>query len=119
MRHKLLGVRELQSNIGLGLSTILIVFSCNSNANTNTCKPELPIDSIEKAWCAADYTLQMQSCFSLYEYHREAKDLGDRWVLRSWDEGDKGETTCRPILINVCKNSGKIFYENSREQCSS
>ena len=99
------------------LSALLIAFSPLSYANT--CYVESPIDSVEKAWCAAHYTLQIQSCLSFYEYHRKTKDLGDRWALRSWDEGKNGETTCRPIIISVCKKSGKILYENSKEQCSS
>jgi hypothetical protein len=114
---KALGVWELNIYKMFGLSALLIAFCSHSYGNV--CEVGLPIDSIEKAWCAADYTLQIQSCLSLYEYHRETKDLEDRWVLHSWDEGKNGETTCRPIIISVCKNSGKLLYENSKEQCSS
>ena len=95
----------------------ILIYCISVHVNAEGCKTDMPIDSSKKAWCVADSVLQVQSCLSMYKYHRKTEELKDRWSLRSWDEGPNGETMCRPIIISICKSNAKILYSNSEQSC--
>jgi len=88
-------------------------------ANENIpCKVDPPIDTSEKAWCAIDRILLMQSCASIHGYDREEKDLGNRWLLIVKDKNPNKDASCGMIKLSVCKSNGGILYGAQNNDCN-
>jgi hypothetical protein len=86
-------------------------------AESIPCSVSPPIDTSEKAWCAIDKILLIQSCASPYGFERDTKDLGDRWLLIVKDKNPNTETSCRMTKLAVCKSNGTILYEAENKDC--
>lgn len=104
------------------IRSILIALLALTHAHTfsasEECDSNFPIDTQEKAWCLMEKeVLSRMSCLSLHKYHREIQEVEGGWLLSSKDEGLNGESTCRPVKIKICEDSGQIKYENENQQC--
>lgn len=89
---------------GLAFSTLACA------ADEPVCKPVVPIESEEQAWCAVAEALLMQSCASSYGFQRRAQDLGEFWLLESRDKNPDGDHACSMFVVKVRKTSGEIVY---------
>ena len=93
-------------------------YSVSAFAEAKPCKVDPPIDTTAKAWCAIDKYLFVQSCLSVEGFSRDAKDLGNRWLLTIKDINPRGNKSCRSIIVEVCKKDGEIVYEPGSHKCS-
>ena len=94
------------------------ISSVSFAAENIPCKVDPPIDTSEKAWCAIERILLMQSCASVHGFDREEKDLGDRWLLIVKDKNPNAQTSCGKIKLEVCKINGTILHETRNNDCS-
>jgi hypothetical protein len=82
---------------------------------SNVCRLQPPVDSSDKAQCAADSYFQSISC--LYGSRRfEVEEIGDRWVVTVRDSKPIGANPCRTETVWVCKSTGMLVWSD-KEAC--
>jgi len=109
-------IRVLDMNKNFLLVMLLISFS-TLYAEDSPCKIEPPIDTEAKAWCAVDKILFVQSCISKHGFDRVTFDMDDFWYLEYHDKNPDLNSACSLHKFKVCKENGKIIYEDSAEHC--
>ncbi len=91
------------------LSVVLIFASAQSLADDSACTPDPPIDTEEKAWCAAGTVLSMSSCASMYGFEFHAYEGEDRWFLTTRDRNPREGAGCGSTHLAVIKATGLIL----------
>jgi hypothetical protein len=82
---------------------------------SNVCRVQPPVDSSDKAQCAADSYFQSISC--LYGSRSfEVEEIGDHWVVRVRDSKPIGAHSCRTETVWVCKSTGVLVWSD-KEAC--
>src|SRR5688572_239621 len=78
---------------------------------SSVCRVQPPIDSADKARCAADPYFQSISC--LYGSPKfEVAEIGDRWVVTVRGSKKIGAHPCRTETVWVCKDTGMLVWSD-------
>ncbi len=99
------------------LLIVTLLTASHAIASDAVCNIDPPIDSEEKAWCAAADFLAYQSCVSKYGFEREAAEGNDRWELWTRDLAPIHLPSCRTIHLAVCKEDGELLFSPDSEEC--
>ena len=105
---------ELMRYLLLHLFVFLVT---DANAESLPLPGTPPIDSEEEALFVAETEVfRLQSCVSK-EFRTTVEEFEEYWKVTSEDLDPVGVRPCRKVTALICKESGKIIFDQASEEC--